>query len=41
MLTSGELRLALAWYVAGFDLVTIAQEFGITAERLKRQLRTH
>jgi hypothetical protein len=41
MLTTGEKKRALAWYVAGFDLITIAQEFGITAEQLKAQLRNH
>lgn len=41
MLTSNEKRLALCWYVAGYDLVTIAQEFGITVQLLKSQLRTH
>ena len=40
-LTPGELRQALAWYVQGFDLHTIAQHFDITAEALRRQMRTH
>jgi hypothetical protein len=33
--------LALRWYaVEGFDLITIAQHFGITVESLKAVLRT-
>lgn len=33
-------KLALAWYVAGHDLITIAQHFGLGVEELKQFLRT-
>ena len=39
MLTLDEKRQALAWYVTGYDLTSIAQEFKITVEQLKSQLR--
>jgi predicted DNA-binding protein YlxM (UPF0122 family) len=39
MLTEGQRKLALDWYIKGFDLITIAQHFGISRDDLARELR--
>lgn len=39
-MTELEKTQALIWYaVEGYDLITIAQHFGITQEQLARELR--
>lgn len=39
-LTDADRAQALEWYVKGFDLITIAQHFGVHVEVLKNLLRT-
>lgn len=31
---------AIAWYVKGYDLITIAQHFGVSVEELCEVMRT-
>jgi DNA-binding CsgD family transcriptional regulator len=33
-----DLKMALDWYIQGFDLITIAQHFSIDVETLKKLL---
>lgn len=38
-MTEASKKQALTWYVQGFDLITIAQHFGVGVEELKDNLR--
>ena len=41
VLTQEEKKQAISWLANdGFDLVTVAQHFGLTAEELKTQVHT-
>jgi hypothetical protein len=41
MLNSEQRQLALDWYVQkGYDLITIAQHFGLTRDQLAHELRS-
>jgi hypothetical protein len=36
LMTNVEIKQAVTWYVAGYDLTTIAQHFGLTRDGLAK-----
>lgn len=40
-MSNEQIKLARHWYVTrGYDLITIAQHFGLHVEQLKKEIRT-